>query len=295
MTGERQQPDESPPNLGDGQKTHVKPARSQTAVEEGSSVSTQTGEVIVDVRGLEKAFGGIRAVDGLTMTLTKGRITALVGPNGAGKTTVFNLITGTLPLDAGSVSLFGEDITGLRPDQVTKRGMVRSFQDVRIFPKLSVLDNVLLGVPNQSGEQLRNLFFRPGRVRADEKSARQRAMEWLDFIHMTDLADVRAGTLGFGQQKLLALARLLATQAEVLLLDEPASGIDYQWLDEVLAITQRLRDQGRTICVVEHNLEVVGRLADHVYFMELGRVTAEGSFSDMISDPRLAEVYFGAA
>jgi branched-chain amino acid transport system permease protein len=111
---------------------------------------------------------------------------------------------------------------------------------------------------------------------------------------MDDLAHVRAASLGFGQQKLVALARILATDAEVLLLDEPASGIDYQWLDEMLNVVQELRAVGRTVCIVEHNLEVVGRLADHVYFMELGRVTAEGGFEELTSDPRLAEAYFGA-
>ena len=254
-----------------------------------------TGEVVVDVRGLSKSFGGIRAVDGLNMQLPRGAITALVGPNGAGKTTVFNLITGALPLDAGRVTLNGSDITGMRPDQVTKLGMVRSFQDVRVFPKLSVLENVLLAVPGQSGERLKDLFLAPRRVRDDERAAQRRALEWLSFIEMVELAELPAGALGFGQQKLLALARLLATEAEVLLLDEPASGVDYQWLDKLLGVALRLRDEGRTICIVEHNLEVVGRLADHVYFMELGRVTAEGSFTEMTEDPRLAEVYFGFA
>jgi branched-chain amino acid transport system permease protein len=258
------------------------------------SATARADEVVVDVRGLAKSFGGLRAVDGLTMSLARGRITALVGPNGAGKTTVFNLITGALSLDAGRVSLFGQDITGMRPDEVTKRGMVRSFQDVRVFPRLTVLENVVVGVPGQSGERMRNLFLRPRRVRRDERAARARAIEWLDFIQLADLAGVRAGTLGYGQQKLLALARLLATEAEVLLLDEPASGIDYQVLDDILETTLRLRDAGRTICIVEHNLDVVGRLADHVYFMELGRVTAQGSFEQMVNDPRLAEVYFGA-
>lgn len=252
------------------------------------------GDVVLEVRDISKAFGGIRAVNGLSMTLKKGQITALVGPNGAGKTTVFNLITGALPIDAGQVVLKGEDITGMRPDQVTKLGMVRSFQDVRVFPKLSVLDNVMLGVQHQPGAHLIPLFTRPLLVRKTDEEAREAAMGWLRFIEMDDLAHVRTASLGFGQQKLVALARILATDAEVLLLDEPASGIDYQWLDEMLNVVQELRAVGRTVCIVEHNLEVVGRLADHVYFMELGRVTAEGGFEELTSDPRLAEAYFGA-
>jgi branched-chain amino acid transport system permease protein len=157
-----------------------------------------------------------------------------------------------------------------------------------------VLENVLVAIPGQSGERLKDLFLAPRSVRDHERAARRRALEWLSFIEMVELAELPAGALGFGQQKLLALARLLATEAEVLLLDEPASGVDYQWLDKLLAVAQRLRAEGRTICIVEHNLEVVGRLADHVYFMEQGRVTAEGSFTEMTEDPRLTEVYFGS-
>jgi branched-chain amino acid transport system permease protein len=251
--------------------------------------------IILDVRDVSKAFGGVRAVNGLSMQLQRSAITALVGPNGAGKTTVFNLLTGALPLDAGQVFLKGNDITGLRPDQVAHLGMVRSFQDVRVFAGMSVLDNVLLGIPRQAGEHLIPLFFRPRQTSASEKAAREQALHWLDFVGLADIPDVRVDTIGFGQQKLVTLARVLATNAEILLLDEPASGIDYQRLDDMLELISEVRDEGRTVCIVEHNLDVVSRLADHVYFMELGAVTAEGSFTELTSNPRLAEAYFGAA
>jgi branched-chain amino acid transport system permease protein len=139
------------------------------------------------------------------------------------------------------------------------------------------------------------LYLRPAMTRAREREARAIADRWLEFVDMQDLAHANVDSLGFGQQKLVALARILATDAQILLLDEPASGIDYQWLDEMLGVVSQLRDEGRTVCIVEHNLDVVGRLADHVYFMELGAVTAQGSFADLTSDPRLAEAYFGAA
>jgi branched-chain amino acid transport system permease protein len=251
--------------------------------------------MILDVRDVSKAFGGVRAVNGLSMQLQRSGITALVGPNGAGKTTVFNLLTGALPLDAGQVFLKGNDITGLRPDQVAHLGMVRSFQDVRVFAGMTVLDNVLLGIPSQAGEHLVPLFFRPRQTSAGEKAARAQALHWLDFVGLADVAGVRVDTIGFGQQKLVTLARVLATNAEILLLDEPASGIDYQRLDDMLELISEVRDEGRTVCIVEHNLDVVSRLADHVYFMELGAVTAEGSFTELTSNPRLAEAYFGAA
>lgn len=249
--------------------------------------------VVLEVRDVSKAFGGIRAVNGLSMQLQGGKITALIGANGAGKTTVFNLLTGALSLDSGEVYLNGQDIAGLRPDQIANLGMVRTFQDVRLFSGMTVLDNVLLGVPGQSGEHLVPLFARIGRTRAREREAQAIAGRWLEFVGLEDFAGVRVETLGYGQQKLVSLARILATDARVLLLDEPASGIDYQFLDEMLDVISQLRDEGRTVCIVEHNLDVVGRLADHVYFMEVGKVTAEGSITDLTSDERLAEVYFG--
>jgi branched-chain amino acid transport system permease protein len=249
--------------------------------------------VVLEVRDVSKAFGGIKAVNDLSMELQGGKITALIGANGAGKTTVFNLLTGALSLDAGEVYLNGQNITGLRPDQIANLGMVRTFQDVRLFHGMTVLDNVLMGVPGQAGEHLVPLFFRIGKTRAREREARAIARRWLEFVGLEDFAGVRVEALGYGQQKLVSLARILATDARVLLLDEPASGIDYQFLDEMLDVISQLRDEGRTVCIVEHNLDVVGRLADHVYFMEVGKVTAEGNITDLTSDERLAEVYFG--
>ena len=249
--------------------------------------------VVLDVQDVYKAFGGIKAVNGLSMQLQGGKITALIGANGAGKTTVFNLLTGALALDSGEVWLNGQNISGLRPDQIANLGMVRTFQDVRLFEGMTVLDNVMLGVPGQPGERLLSLFARMGLTRSKEREARAIANHWLEFVGLEEFADVRVEALGYGQQKLVSLARILATDARVLLLDEPASGIDYQFLDEMLDVISQLRDEGRTICIVEHNLDVVGRLADHVYFMEVGKVTAEGNITDLTSDERLAEVYFG--
>jgi branched-chain amino acid transport system permease protein len=252
-------------------------------------------DVVLRVRGISKRFGGITAAENLDIDLRRGTITALVGPNGAGKTTVFNLITGAIRPDAGQVFLGGEDIVGLTPDKVAKRGMARSFQVVRIFPRLSVIENVMLGVQHQPGEHVGPLFFNIPRSVKVEKEVRERSREWLSFVGMADFADSPAGSLAFGQQKLVALARVLATEAEVLLLDEPASGIDFQWVNVMLQLIEQIRAQGRTVCIVEHNLHVVERLADHTYFMELGRITAQGSFAELTTDKRLAEAYFGTA
>jgi branched-chain amino acid transport system permease protein len=259
----------------------------------GKQPAEGQGDVVLEVRGLTKSFGGIRAVNGMSMDLRRGLVTALVGPNGAGKTTVFNLITGAITPDAGIVRLNGVDITDRRPDEVAQLGMVRTFQDVRVFPQLSVIDNVMMGIQHHPGERLGNLFLRPAASRKFNDEARAKAAEWLDVVGLLPLSEARAASLGFGQQKLLAIARVLATEAEVLLLDEPASAIDIGWVDAVLDFIDLLKGVGRTICLVEHSLHVVGRLADRVYFMELGAVTAEGSLAELTSDKRLAEAYFG--
>jgi branched-chain amino acid transport system permease protein len=251
-----------------------------------------TNPVLV-ARGLVKHFGGIRAVDGLDLALAEGRITALVGPNGAGKTTVFNLLTGRIRPDSGRVVLRGSDITGMPPHDVLEHGMVRSFQDVRTLTRMTVLDNVRLGVPDQPGERLRDLYSRPKRVRSGERKTTERALECLSFVGLERQADTIAGRLAYGDQKLLAIARVLATGADVLLIDEPAAGIDRGSLEPVLEVIERLREVGKTICIVEHNLDVVARLADPVLFMESGQVTAGGTMEEIKKIARLAEVYFG--
>ncbi|HEX5497683.1 MAG TPA: ABC transporter ATP-binding protein, partial [Thermomicrobiales bacterium] len=236
---------------------------------------------------------GIAAVNDVTMTLGEHQITALIGPNGAGKTTIFNLITGTLTPDRGRVLLRNVDITGKAPNAVANLGMARSFQDVRLFPQLTALQNVAMAVPNQPGENVAALALQPIRCRRAEAQVRAEAMRCLALTGMADRAEERVANLGYGEQKLVAIARLLATEADVLLLDEPTSGIDPASLDEMIGLVLRLKELGRTICIVEHSLTVVERLADHVVFMEEGTVTAEGTIDELTRQERLVEVYFG--
>jgi branched-chain amino acid transport system permease protein len=253
----------------------------------------QAARPVLVTHGISKRFGGIVAADELELELREGTITALVGPNGAGKTTVFNLLTGAIAPDAGSILLEDEEIVGLTPDRVARRGVVRSFQDVRLIQRITCLDNVMLAVQGQTGESIARLFTSPRAVAARQEEVREHAMEALTFVGMDEFADVLAGALSYGQSKLVSLARAMATDAEVLLLDEPASGIDTKWVDTILDMIEAVRERGRTVCVVEHNLHVVDRLADHTYFMELGRITAQGTIGDLTSSPRLAEAYFG--
>jgi branched-chain amino acid transport system permease protein len=246
-------------------------------------------------RGLGKHFGGIRAAEDLSLALPRGQVTALVGPNGAGKTTVFNLLTGFLPPETGTVSLGERDVTGLAPWRAVRAGLARSFQDVRLFERMTVLDNVLVAIPGQPGERLGPLFLAPGRVRRAEHANRARALRYLAFVGLADRAFDVAGALSFGEQKLVALARLLATEADVLLLDEPASGVDPQWVGRILELIRQCARAGLTVCLVEHNLEAVTAVADHAYFMEAGRIIAEGRPEALMADTRLAEIYFGTA
>jgi branched-chain amino acid transport system permease protein len=265
----------------------------ELAREQRSENRWRDAPIILEIDGVSKRFGGIVAADELHIELRKGTITALVGPNGAGKTTVFNLLTGFIQPDAGSVRLNGQELVGQTPDKVARLGLVRSFQDVRLFNRLSCLQNVMMAVQHQAGENFATLAFRHSRVKAVEKETEAKAREWLTFVGMGDFAHVSAGAISYGQTKLVSLARGLATEAEVLLLDEPASGIDTKWVDTMLDLIEAVREQGRTVCVVEHNLHVVRRLADHTYFMELGRITAEGTIAELTNTPRLAEAYFG--
>ncbi|MEU5994822.1 branched-chain amino acid ABC transporter ATP-binding protein/permease [Spirillospora sp. NPDC047418] len=280
------------------------PERSRKVVAPGSAPRARVtprdrtpydeADVVLRAEGLSKRFGGIVAAKNIDLELRRGTITALVGPNGAGKTTAFNLLTGTVAPDTGSVTLNGAELVGTRPDLIVRAGLVRTFQDVRLLGRLTCLENVMLAVPGQPGERPARLFV-PGRAisRADHDVAAQ-AMQWLDFVGMADQAATPADALSYGQSKLVSLARALATRADVLLLDEPASGVDATWVETMLSMVAAVRDEGRTVCLVEHNLDVVRELSDHTYFMELGEITASGTLAELTGSARLAEAYFGA-
>jgi branched-chain amino acid transport system permease protein len=251
-------------------------------------------DITLEASGISKSFGGIHAVKDLHLQLRRGTVTALVGPNGAGKTTTFNALAGFVRPDSGSVLLNGVELVGKSADFAARHGLVRTFQDVRLFPAVSCLENVMLGVQNQDGERLIDLFTPGRRVSRGDRQAADAAMEWLSFVGLADQAGSAAESLSYGQSKLVSLARALATEADVLLLDEPASGVDGAWVDVMLGIIDAVRAQGRSVCLVEHNLEVVRQLADHAYFMELGVITAEGTVEELTSSTRLTEAYFGA-
>jgi branched-chain amino acid transport system permease protein len=260
--------------------------------EEARAASNGAGSIL-QVKDLAKSFGGIRAVQGVTMDVPRHQVTALIGPNGAGKSTLFGLWTGFMRPDAGSIKLKDVEIRGKSPSTIAGMGMVRSFQDVRLFRYMTCLQNVMLGVPGQDCEHIWRLFATPMAVHRTEKSTREQAMELLQWVGMAGRANDLAADLSHGEQKLVAIARVLATNAELLLLDEPTSGIDPEWVERVAEVIRDLPKFEKTVCVVEHNLGFLQMLNADCYFMEAGRIVTHGSLDDLMADEELRRAYFG--
>ncbi len=246
----------------------------------------ENGRTIFSAEGVTKRFGGINAVNGATMDIGEGSITALIGPNGAGKTTFFNLITGFYKPDRGRTAYKGETITGFAPYKIARRGMVRTFQITKALEGMPVIDNMMLAAHDQPGETLRNVVFRPGASRRREAEVRKQAEDLLEIFNLTKLADSYAGTLSGGQRKLLELARALMTRPRFLLLDEPMAGINPTLGRQLLDHMQSLRKEaGVTFLFVEHDMEVVMNHSDRVIVMAEGRVIAEGEPHEVRSRP----------
>jgi ABC-type branched-subunit amino acid transport system ATPase component len=251
-------------------------------------------ERVLEVEGLVKRFGGLTAVNEATFDVRRGAITALIGPNGAGKTTAFNLISGLLKPDAGEVRFRGQRITGLPAHEVTRRGIVRTFQIPRAITRLSVLENVMLAAPAQLGERVGRAVVSPRATAREQTGIEARAMELLRLVRLDRLALEYAGTLSGGQKKLLELARALMTGPELVLLDEPMAGVNPTLGVQLLDHVELLRaERGITFVLIEHDMEVVMAVSDTVIVMDEGRVIAEGPPDAIRADPRVIEAYLG--
>ena len=248
---------------------------------------------ILEVRGLSKRFGGIVVADDIDLSLVKGRVLGLIGPNGAGKTSLFNLVCGVVKPDDGSITLAGQEINSLPIRQRARLGLARTWQNLRLFQSLSVLDNLMLGPRDYSADNLFDVMLRPGYVANRERDSRDRAFGILDRTGLAEIAHSPIRDITFGQQKLVGVARALMNDAQCLLLDEPMAGVEGQAYAVIQRVVRDIAASGVAICVVEHNVAFIRDLCDEGVFMFAGKVLARGSIESLIADPQLTELYFG--
>lgn len=251
-------------------------------------------DAVLSLHGLTRNFGPFRAVNDVSLDIRRGSITGLIGPNGAGKTTLFNMVAGTLKPTAGSVSLNGTDITGLPSEALFARGLARTFQIPRPFRRMSVLDNVLLAPPAQVGETVTGALFRRRAVAAEENRLRDKARGILDFMTLGALADHPAGKISGGQMKLLELARALMGDPAVILLDEPAAGVNPSLTRTLIERIEELNRRGTTFVIIEHDMDFVMRHCDPVIALAEGRVVFQGTADEAKVNPLLLDAYLGA-
>ena len=249
---------------------------------------------MLKVENLSKQFGGLKAVNQCSFEVQEGMIYGLIGPNGSGKTTTFNLITGFLEPTGGRVFFKDQEITGLAPHRIAHLGIGRTFQLVRLFHNMTVMENVLLAFKGQSGERLFSAFFRPRQVTREQMANEKQAMVLLEMLQIAHLRDEYVGNLGYAQQKLVELCRTLMTEPEMILLDELVAGISPAFAERLLDYIRQLRDeQGLTFLVVEHNMHVVMSLCEWIVVLNYGSKIAEGTPEQVSSNPEVIDAYLG--
>ncbi|MEM9199410.1 MAG: ABC transporter ATP-binding protein [Pseudomonadota bacterium] len=250
----------------------------------------------LEVTELVKHYGGVHAVDGVSLTIPKGSITGLIGPNGAGKTTTFNMIAGAERPTAGRIVFEGRDITGMPTHRLFHLGVVRTFQLSKEFGRLTALENLMAAAPAQPGETILMNWLRPGQVAAREAAVRVRAEETLAFLGLTHVAGELAGRLSGGQKKLLELGRTMMTDAKLVLLDEPGAGVNPTLMNRIAEMISTLNaERGYTFCIIEHDMDLIARLCDPVIVLAEGRVLTRGAMDQVRDDPRVIDAYFGNA
>ena len=249
---------------------------------------------MIRVKTLHRHFGGFRAVDGSSIEIDEGSITGVIGPNGAGKTTLFNVIAGVLPPTSGTVTMGEEDITGVPPHELFHKGLLRTFQIAHEFSSMTVLENLMMVPAGQTGETLWNTWFGRKRIADEERQLAAKAVEVLEFLTIDHLKDEKAGNLSGGQKKLLELGRTMMVDAKIVFLDEVGAGVNRTLLNTIGDAILRLnRERGYTFCMIEHDMEFIGRLCNPVIVMAEGKVLTKGTIEEIKSNEQVIEAYLG--
>jgi len=251
--------------------------------------------MILEVQEIGRRYGGVVAVNDVSFTAKEGSITALIGPNGAGKTTTLSIISGMTPPSSGRTLLEGADITGLRADQICRRGMARTFQTPQTFSSMSVLENVVVGTTPLGRISLLGVGLRLPHIAQQEQKLREEAQTWLDLVGVRGLSHEPLGKLSFGTLRLVELARALASHPKIILMDEPASGLSRAETQNLRQVLLRIRDRGTSILLVEHNMPLVMSTADHVYVLDKGKLLAGGTPGEVQTNPLVQKAYLGTA
>ena len=245
------------------------------------------------LEGITKVFGGLIALEEVSFSVEDGTITGIIGPNGAGKTTLFNIVSGIYPQNSGNVYLGGKNISRFAPEKLARLGLVRTFQNVELFGQMTVLENVMVGLHTKSKSGILSCAFKlPGHIR-EEKYIRERGLQWLEFTGMVELAEVTAGNLPFGKGRLLEIARALALEPRMILMDEPAAGLNSHETIGLAALIRRIRESGVTVVLVEHDMDLVMDVCDAVVVLNLGRKLAEGTPREIQENMAVITAYLG--